>query len=257
MKKEIALLCLLALAVPVSGRAFDHTHAAFDAVLKKYVMGEKVKYAALKVSDQGLNAYIETLGKVSPAKFSHFNKSQKMTYWINAYNAFTLKSLIEKYPVESIRKISGVWEKRKWNAGGRQVTLDEIEHKILRPMGDPRIHAAVNCASISCPKLADFAFSAEKLNAQLKSAAQSWARSKSRNRFKASVKTAYISRIFSWYGEDFIPRYYKEGQFPKLSKKEAAAVNFLYIHGTKADQMVIDAGINRVKWQDYDWRINE
>lgn len=135
-----------------------------------------------------------------------------MAHWINAYNLFTLKAVVDHYPIRgswlsiypknSIRQIDGVWTRLRWNAGGRQVTLDDIEHHLLRPeFTDPRVHFAVNCASIGCPPLAREPFRGEAVGAQLDAAAVRYLAGATG--LVESGTTLRLSRIFKWYGSDF------------------------------------------------------
>ncbi|MCB9476486.1 MAG: DUF547 domain-containing protein [Deltaproteobacteria bacterium] len=251
------LFALVLLGSASTAFAFDQTHAKFDAILHKYVEGEGVDYARLAANSSELDAYLADLKALGVADYAKFSRDEMMALWINAYNAITLKSIAEKYPVKSIRDISGVWKKREWSVAGRSLTLDNIEHDILRDMGDPRIHSAINCASVGCPPLYHDAFTAEKLDAQLEAAAKNWARSDARNHFDAATKTAHISKIFDWFGGDFIEKYYIEGKFPELNKSQSAAVNFLYQHADDADRKVIEQGIEDVDYVKYDWSLNE
>ncbi|MCZ7584823.1 MAG: DUF547 domain-containing protein [Deltaproteobacteria bacterium] len=214
-------------------------------------------YGALTANVAELDAYLAQLGAPAKADVAAFSYEQAVAYWINAYNAFTLKSIVERYPVKSIKDISGVWDKRKWKAGGDEVTLDQIEHGLLRPLGDPRVHAAINCASVGCPPLADGAYTGGELNKQLDAAARRWAQSKARNTFDPGKKEAHVTKIFKWFGEDFVKGYHQPGRFPKLSDEESAAVSFLYKYATDADRKIIDAGIEDVDYLDYDWGLND
>ncbi|MBZ0270608.1 DUF547 domain-containing protein [bacterium] len=237
--------------------AFDHTHAGFDAVLKEFREGDRVNYAKLKINPEALEAYREQLAAVTADEFAKFSASEQKAYWINAYNAYTIKSIVNAYPVPSIREIKGVWKERTWPAGGRQVTLDEIEHEILRPLGDPRVHAALNCASLGCPALFPEAFKAATLDAQLDEAARAWARDDKRNNVDAAEKKANVSKIFDWYGKDFVAKYYKEDRFPELDEEDGAAVGFLYEYADAADRNIIDAGIEDLDYIKYNWSLND
>lgn len=234
--------------------AFDHTHAALDAVLKSVVKGDRVDYASLAADHARLDEYIAAIGAVAPAEFDGWTAAQQKAAWINAYNAFTLQSIVEKYPVKSIRDIDGVWKTRAWTVAGRAITLDDIEHRRLRLLGDARVHAAINCASVGCPPLADFAFSADTLDAQLDRAARAWVNNVQQNRVENGV--AEINEIFSWFGDDFVPKYHRDGRFPGLSISESAAIGFLYAFGSATLKSAIDNGVSRVTYRPYDWNLN-
>ncbi len=192
---------------------FDHEHKALTSVLSKYMDSKGlVKYKQLKKDTKAskshqFNKYLNSIAAVSVNTYGTWNKNQKMAFLINAYNAFTVKLIINNYPVDSIKDIGSLF-KKPWRVeffnllGGKIKALDPIEHTYLRPMyKDYRIHAAVNCASISCPPLRNEAFVASKLNKQLDEQMTAWLVDTTRNQF--SKKSIKISKIFSWYESDF------------------------------------------------------
>jgi len=183
----------------------------YNQLLKKYVKNGLVNYKQLK-NDKELDNYLELLSKTNP---SNFSKKQKLAFWINTYNAFTLKVVAENYPIESITelhtggKIIGyllgktVWDKQFITINKKEYSLNDIEHKILRKMNEPRIHFAIVCASISCPALRDEAYDAKKIDAQLNEQTKLFINDATRNYFDVQHKRAHISKIFSWFGKDF------------------------------------------------------
>jgi hypothetical protein len=188
-----------------------------------------------------------------------------MAFWINAYNAFTLRAVVDHYPIQSrwltlhprnsIRQIDGVWTDLKWMAAGRPVTLDEIEHRILRPtFRDARIHFAVNCASISCPPLVAQPYLPDTLDAQLDEAARGYLRSQEGRRIEGN--TLRISSIFNWYAEDFIAK------FSRLAPgggdaKERAVLGTVIAYGPPAAAELVRSGRARVAFIDYNWALND
>ena len=196
---------------PASREAIDH--AEWDRLLAAYLRpdGEGVQrfgYAAVSDSDKvALESYINGLAALP---ISRYNRSEQFAYWVNLYNALTVKVILDHYPVESIRDIDispglfadGPWDKTLVTVEGEAVSLNDIEHRILRPIwNDPRIHYAVNCAAIGCPNLQDTAFTAGKLEQQLEEAARAYVNHPRGVRFVDGKLV--ISSIYVWFGEDF------------------------------------------------------
>ena len=129
--------------------AFDDTHAAFQKVLDAYVANGRVDYAHLHADHAALDAY---LAELTNASLDGLTAAQKEALYINAYNAWTLRYLAEASPVASPKDVDGgkMWDTRHFNVGGKPMSLNDIENKVLRPMGDPRIHAALNCVGLNC-----------------------------------------------------------------------------------------------------------
>lgn len=192
----------------------DVNHAAFDAILKAHVRPgadgiNRVDYAVLKAGPDwaALKAYREGMEAV---RVRDLPRPAQMAYWINLYNALTLEIVLEHYPVRSIRDIAispgffsvGPWGKKLVTVEGQRLSLDNIEHDILRKLwNDTRIHYAVNCASLGCPNLADRAFTAGNLEEQLERAARAYVNHPRGVRVEG--KRLVASRIYEWYREDF------------------------------------------------------
>lgn len=179
----------------------DSDHSLFNKILNKYVsITGKVNYKGLKSDKKLLDQYLLELKKSPSAKAS---KSEKLAFWINAYNAYTLKMIVDHYPVKSI---TSLYKGKPWDhvwivIDNKTYSLNDIEHKIIRPQfKEPRIHFAVNCASISCPALSNNAYTSENLESMLENAAKSFINSKANNISSSSIK---LSPLFDWYKEDF------------------------------------------------------
>ena len=186
------------------------------------------------------------------------SKWQQMAFWINAYNIITLRSVIDAYPVKSIKDIDGVWDKREWIVSGVRVTLNKIEHDILRKMFDePRIHFAINCASVGCPSLLNQPYLVDSLHSQLVNSSRRFANSTAHNRIDVERRVAEISAIFDWFGEDFVPTYYYTGDTTGLSPKKYAALNFLGGHQERRMGVVSFDVRMEVRYLDYDWSLND
>ena len=190
---------------------FDHSHSSLTQVLKEYVIvkgpASQVNYKKLKKHPSTFNSYLRKLERVSQKEFNSWTKKQQYAFWVNAYNSYTLKLIIDNYPIKSIRKLGGFfkspWEKKFFTLLGKKRHLDEIEHKILRvQFNEPRTHFAVNCASIGCPALLNEAFTAKKLEDQLEKQTKAFLQDTSRN-FISSTGKLLISKIFTWFEEDF------------------------------------------------------
>ena len=192
----------------------DQTHESWTAVLKKYqdnrgLINYKRLKKDLKSKDHRLINYLGQLLKVEKSEFDKWTKEDQKAFLINAYNAFTVKLIVDHYPVKSIKDIGGFFTK-PWDIeffsllGGGIKTLDVIEHDWLRPhYKDFRIHAAVNCASISCPPLRNEAFVGSKIEHQLDEQMRLWLANPSLNVFKADG-TIKLSKLFDWYSDDFV-----------------------------------------------------
>lgn len=227
----------------------DHTHAAFTTILSKHVKSELVDYASLKRNPAPLNAYLDTLAAVPESAFNKWDKTQQMAFLINLYNAATLKLIIDHYPIQSIKDIGsalkGPWKQQVVRLFGKIESLDHIEHDLLRPKyKDPRVHFAVNCASIGCPSLRAEAFQASKLDAQLDEQGRIFLRDTTKNRLDAEIKTLYLSEIFYWFKADF-------------TSKSGTVEKFASNYVTDADRKVIQQGGLTIKNTKYDWNLNK
>ena len=193
--------------------ALDHNYAAWDALLKKHVRWlsdnkqSRVDYKAFLSDRPALKKVLAEWSAVPAASFASFTREQRMAFLINAYNGFTVELILTKYPdLKSIKELGGLiqspWKKKFFPLLGEDRYLDWIEHEQLRPnYADPRVHGAVNCASIGCPALRPEAFTATRLDSQLDDGMLRFMGDPTRNRF-ANGK-AEISAIFRWFREDF------------------------------------------------------
>lgn len=268
------LFLVMTFVVGVAGRpqaqtggapAFDHTYAAYGALLKAVVREPRVDYAGLKARDADLRRVEAQFGGVAPAEVAAWTRQEQMAFWMNAYNLFTLRAIVDHYPIRSsvfslgprnsIRQISGVWDTLKWTVAGRQVTLDDIEHKILRPtFQEPLVHFAVNCASVSCPILAGEPYRAPVLRQQLEAAAKKYLASPLGLTVQGT--TVSVSSIFKWYGDDFIALYRDRGP-ARGSDKDRAILGVVATFGPDAAATLARSGTARVRFLDYDWSLND
>ena len=188
-------------------------NSLFTEILNEYVKDGLVDYKTLK-EDKKLDLYIDQLSKTNPKEFNNVDDTK--AFWINVYNAYTLKFIIEEYPVESINELhwgglylgtvlgTTVWDDDKIVINDVKLSLNNVEHDTLRKsIGDERIHFVLVCASISCPNLRNEAYEGFKLDEQLEQEAKNFFNDQTKNRFDQEVKTAHLSKILDWYGDDF------------------------------------------------------
>ncbi len=271
MKKmflSVLLVTSALLSQSLFAQAFDHSHAAFTALLKKHVTAidggksSKVNYAALKMDQAALKSYLDTLSKVPEAEFNTWSKAQRMAFLINAYNGFTVELILQNYPVKSIKDIGGVfddrWNRKFFTLFGKESFLNQIEHQMLRKnYGDVRVHYAVNCASIGCPALREEAFVADRLDRQLDEQATRFLSDRSRNRF-ANGKLE-VSMIFKWFSEDWEKGYTGfDGKTPAIKSREDYFARYAkLLADSPTDQQMITDGKAPISHLDYSWSIND
>jgi hypothetical protein len=245
---------------------FDHNHAAWTALLRKHVrlvrggQATQVAYAGFKADRAALKAYLDGLSAVTPATFGGWAKAERQAFLINAYNSFTVELILTRYPdLKSIKDLgsllSSPW-KPKWIALlGNQVSLDDIEHAMLRKRGDyddPRVHFAVNCASIGCPALREQAFVAARLDAQMDEQTLRFMTDRTRNRYNAQRGRLEVSKIFDWYGEDFRLGHRGIGSLQGFAARYADL-----LADASTDRERIRAGGVDIAFTDYDWALND
>lgn len=264
MKTFLIVLCLNMIISCSSGsdvassdlRTIDQSWERYGLVLEQFNHDGLIDYADLKNSRGALDSVVSDIAQADQAGMS---RNERLAFYINAYNVLTLRAIIDAYPVKSIKDIDGVWEDKNWVVSGRRVSLNRIEHEILRKdFDEPRIHVTINCASISCPSLAEFPFLADSLESQLNLMSSQFARSASHNQIDMNTGEARLSAVFDWFGEDFVSQYYLEGKFPGLSEKKNAGLAFVLLH--LSDGGLSDVDLNqkfKVGYVDYDWNLNE
>ena len=235
--------------------AFDPSsfdHSSWNTSLQAHASPRGVDYAA--IGPTGLDPYLKSL---ETADVGAMGRDETMAFWINAYNALTIDLVAENPGIASIRDLDDgdPWSVRRFPVAGKKVTLNTIEHQILRPMGDPRVHAAINCASKGCPPLVATAFTAEGLDAQLDAACSSWVRV---NAVKVQDDSIALSAIFDWFGDDFVPAYGATLlDIPGVEGKAEAGLNFVAAYSDPEQAKTLRAGGKTVTFADYDWSLNK
>jgi hypothetical protein len=261
--RAILLPCLLALAMtlplsPSAARAnFDLTHAAWSALLRAHVKlqdvrgtASRVDYAGFARERRALGAYLAQLAEVTPAQFDALPRADRIAFLINAYNAATIELILTEYPKRASIQDYGsllrsAWQRPFVRLLGETLTLDQIEHERLRGKrgyGEPRVHFALNCASLGCPMLREEAYVGARLEAQLEQQAVRFLSDRARNRIEGGALA--LSPIFDWYRDDF-----SGGDLPRFLARYAGALG--------ADPAALAAGRVEIAFLDYDWRLND
>ena len=251
---------------PVSAAAaFDHRHQALTALLAKHVQwtadghASRVDYLGLEADRPALNSYLQNLAVVSETDFDAWSQPQRMAFLINAYNAWTLELILSGDPdLVSIKDLGSLftspWKQSIAPLLGRTRSLDDIEHGLLRGAPDfaePRIHFAVNCASIGCPALRPEAYTGAELEAQLADQTARFLSDRSRNRVSAKGDTLQVSKLFDWYADDFTHA------ASALSPPIGFLANYAaMLSDDPAVQQRVRAGELKVEHLDYDWTLN-
>ncbi|MBA3986956.1 MAG: DUF547 domain-containing protein [Flavobacteriales bacterium] len=211
-------------------------HSAWNTLLKKHVNTQgNVDYTGFKNDRAALTSYLNYLSQNKPDK--DWSVQELLAYYINVYNAFTVDLIVENYPVNSIKDINGPWTRAIIPIGNINISLGGIENGVLKKMNDPRFHFAINCASVSCPKLLNEAYTAASINEQLDRAAREFINSKEN---KISENKAEISSIFDWYEKDF-----------KTNNSKSVTEYINQYSTTK-----INPGAT-ITFLEYDWGLNE
>ncbi len=232
---KIAYFTILIFVLISSSLLGQVSHQEWNMLLSKHVSkAGQVNYVGFSAERVKLDAYLGKLASNHPANQS---KNIEMAYWINAYNAFTVKLIVDNYPLNSIKDLDDPWNRKFIVIQGKKYSLNDIEHEILRKkFNDPRIHFALNCASYSCPILQNHAFFPDKLNQQLDNAARQFINDPKRNILKEDY--LQLSALFDWYKEDFT----QNGSLVDYVKKYA---------NKPIDQNA------KVTFLEYDWRLNK
>ena len=246
--------------------AFDHAHGAWDALLKTHVRliaggnASQVDYRGFSTDRAALGQYLKMLSAVTAAQYADWSKAQQYAFLANAYNAFTVEKVLTRYPnLASIRDFGRVfgnpWKDEFFTLLGARRSLDWIEHETMRAPGvfdDPRVHVAVNCASIGCPMLGRDAFVAERLDAQLDDLLRRFMSDRSRNRYDPRTQAVALSQIFDWYRKDF-----EQGHRGIASLQDLFARHAHALASAPQAQAHIRAGRYRLAFLDYDWALND
>lgn len=261
---HFALLLLLASVCS----AFDHEYAGYAAVLQADVKGGLVDYASLKQNRAGLDRFVEEIKSVTEADYKSWTREQQLAFWINVYNAWMCRIVIDHYPIHgdrmigflypenSVQRITGIWDGIRLGTAGREVSLNDIEHKILRPVfHEPRIHFAIVCASKGCPVLQNEPYRASALEQQLEASAHGFIQDPSKVRLNRAAGKLELSKIFNWFYEDFDAM--ADPSWEHLYGDEAGPVAFVSKHVASTDAAFLKSRAVKIGYFDYDWSLNE
>lgn len=251
----VAVLLFFLSALPISAigatanpDSIGPDYSLFTQVLRDHVKDGVVNYKELK-NDQRFAEFIAILEKTDPNTISGKNR---LAFWINVYNAFVLKVVCDKYPINSIMSKTAYalgksnFQKRLVTINGVQYSLNDVENDIIRPFGDPRIHFAINCAAKSCPPLRSEAFEPSRLNEQLEEQTRNFINNLANNSFDFGKSEIIISKIFDWFEEDF-------------KKYDAGVPAFIsrYLPPEQGKQLLANAKTVKIKHHEYNWDLNE
>lgn len=225
------------------GPAFDHT--AFDTLLRKHVDDDGwVDYEGLRGDAAALDSYIAS---VEHAPFADLGRDEKLALLINAYNAFTLRLILDHFPVKSIKDIPDAkrWDAKRWRIAAMTLSLNQIEHEQIRPkFSEPRIHFALVCAAIGCPMLRNEAFQAGRIEEQLEDQTR-YVHSHDRwFRYQPGAKEVRLTKLYDWYGVDF-------------KQVSGSVLNFAARYSVPLKSSISEDKKPRIKWLDYDWTLND
>ncbi len=273
MQKIVYAIVFLFIISPLvlgENQATDWGYEPYEKVLHTYVNDHgMVDYQGLKKNPEDLNIFLQSLKTLDPERFHTWEEAERLAFWMNAYNALTLKVIIDHYPIKaslwgslrfpknSIRQIAGVWTKITFNVMGKEQTLDDIEHKIIRKQfNEPRIHFALVCAAKGCPILRNAPYVPERLSEQLDDQVKRLIQNPEKFRIEQQENTVYVTSLMKWYGEDFVPTY-GEKTIDGLSQTESAIMRFFAHYVSEQERQFLLRGNYNIAYLDYDWSLNE
>lgn len=256
-------LCALALLYACGARAaeFDHTHKTWNKLLRESVVplnedkASAVRYNRLggHGAQHALDWYLGTLSAVPTSAYNGWTRAQQLAFLVNAYNAYTVKLVLTHYPVNSLKDVVTLtgdpWQHEFFDLLGRQRSLAALEHELIGAFAEPRVHFALSCAAIGCPKLRNEAYVAERLDDQFEDQARRFMSDASRNRYDEKSNTARVSRIFEWHASDFARSAGSVQAYIARYSDELAGA-------TKGGE-ALAAQRFRIDYLPYDWHLND
>lgn len=246
----------------------DALHRPLDELLDVNVRDGLVYYAALKSGRSKLDRYVASLGAVSASQLESWPRERQIAYWLNAYDAFVLRTVIDHYPIrgrakeyppDSIRQIPGAFERRTFRAGGRELTLDAIERDVLAGFGDPRLFLAIGRGAVGGGRLRSEAYSPARLEEQLAQVAAEAITRKEIASLDITTGLLSVTPIFSWREPHFVAAYADKAHaaFASRSPLERAVVAFLEPHVLSTERDFLRQNTFRMTFHEFDWRLND
>jgi hypothetical protein len=261
-----AAVCMAGATSAVS-RAQDDMHAPFDTLLDKYVRDGNVYYRTVKSDRGALDRYVASLD-IPRARVEGWSRADQQAFWVNAYNAFVIRTVIDVYPIngrasqfppKSIRQVPGAFEGIKHRVAGQSLTLDEIEKNVIVPFGDARLLLALGRGAVGSGRLASAAYQGSTLDAQLKRAEQECAIKTRCSKLDRDAKLLEVSPLLSWREETFVKTFAPRGEsmWPNRSPIERAAAAMIYPYLFETEKEFLAANNFRMQYGTFDWRLND
>ncbi len=267
----LVISAILAIAGTVRADDLPFSYDSYAAALEESVDdGGMVNYKNLKANRKSLDTFVGTIGKLDRKTYEKWTEAEKIAFWVNAYNALTLRAIIDHYPIKSswtkslvypknsIRQIYGVWDKLQFVIMGKKMTLNSIEHDVVRKkFQEPRIHMALVCAAMGCPQLRREPYTGAELDEQLDEQARKFLGDRTKFRIDRDGGRIQLSSIFEWFADDFVKGYGTDSRFEGRSKSERAVLNFIsgYLDHEEANYLAGER--SRILYIKYDWSLNE
>jgi len=249
------------------GSAADALHRPFDQILDLNVRDGLVYYRALRASRAGLDRYAASLN-VTAATYQTWSREHQMAFWLNAYNAFVLQTVIDRYPINgsskaypsnSVRQIPGAFEQAKHRVAGQSLTLDEIEKKILPPFKEPRLYLALGRGALGSGRLRSEAYTGDQLKQQLDDLQKEFVSEQTMIRIDRSANQVSVTPIISWHDAEFVAAYDPgaTGPLTQRSPIERAIVAFVMPRLLPLEKEFLQKDEFKVTYHPFDWRLND
>jgi hypothetical protein len=261
-----AAVCVLG-ATSAAPRAQNDMHAPFDALLDKYVRDGNVYYRTVKSDRSGLDRYVASLD-IPRARVDGWSRADQEAFWVNAYNAFVIRTVVDAYPIngrasqfppKSIRQVPGAFEGIKHRVAGQSMTLDEIEKNVIVPFGDARLLLALGRGAVGSGRLGSSAYQGDTLEAQLKRVEQECALKTRCTKLDRDTKVLEVSPLLSWREETFVKTFASRGEpmWANRTPIERAAAAMIYPYLFETEKEFLAANTFRLQYGTFDWRLND